>query len=107
MADTLKHYMQVITGGANTTCTPDSSSTKTVLSVSICNVHASTNVTFDMYAHDASTDHAILNNQSLPAGSTFIFNAKLVFEGNAEWLSVDPSAAVTGIHVVTTYLDQT
>jgi len=58
MADTLKHYMQVITGGANTTCTPDSSSTKTVLSVSICNVHASTDVTFDLYVKDSTTSTA-------------------------------------------------
>ena len=107
MADTLLRYMKVITDGANTAVMPAAASTKTVLSVMICNVHASTDVTFDLYAYDGSTDHAILNNQSLPAQSTFIWDSKLIFEGSGEYLSVDPSAAVTGIHVVTTYLDQT
>ena len=107
MADTLKHYMQVITDGSNTNVLGTAASTKTVLSVSICNVHASTDVTFDLYAHNSTSDHAILNNQSLPAGSTFIWNSKLIFEGSGEYLMVDPSASVTGIHVVTTYLDQT
>ena len=109
MADTLKRYCEVITGGANTNVMGTAASTKTVLSVMICNVHASTDITFDLYAHTSnpSGDHAILNNQSLPAQSTFIWDSKLIFEGSGEYLSVDPSAAVTGIHVVTTYLDQT
>ena len=107
MADTLKHYMQVITDGSNTNVLGTDNNTRTVLSVSICNVHASTDITFDLYAKNSSDYHAVLNNQSLPAGSTFIFNSKLVFEGSGEFLSVDPSASVTGIHVVTTYLDQT
>ena len=107
MADTLKRYMKIITDGANTAVMPAAASTKTVLSVMICNVHAATDVTFELYAYDGATDHAILNNQSLPAQSTFIWDSKLIFEGNSEYLKVDPSASVTGIHVVTSYLDQT
>ena len=106
MADTLKRHCQVISDGANTAVMPTSTSTKTVLSVMICNIHATTDVTFDLYAYANSGDHAILNNQSLPAQATFIWDSKLIFESN-EYLKVDPSAAVDHIHVVTTYLDQT
>ena len=108
MADTLKRYLQIITDGTNTKVMPDDvNSTKTVLSVMICNTHATTDITFDLYATDAATDHAILNNQSLPAQSTFIWDSKLIFEITAEHLKVDPSVSGPGIHVVTTYLDQT
>ena len=106
MADTLKRYMQVITGGANTTCTPDSSSTKTLLSCQVTNTSA-TDITFDMFATNSGGDHPVLNNQSLPASATFIFNSKIVFEGSGEYLKIDPSASVSAIHVVTSYLDQT
>ena len=48
MADTLKRYLQIITDGANTKVMPDDvNSTKTVLSVMICNTHATTDITFD------------------------------------------------------------
>ena len=106
MADTLKRYMQVITGGGNTNVMGTAASTKTLLSCQIMNT-SSTDITFDLYAHNSTSDHAILNNQSLPANATFIFNSKVVFEGSGEYLMVDPSAAVSAIHVVTSYLDQT
>ena len=105
MADTLKRYMVVITGGADTQVLPTSTSVKTVLSCIVHNTHASTTATFDLTAFAGSATHNLLKDQSLPAKSTFIWNSKVTLEAN-EYLKVDPSN-VANVTVVVSYLDQT
>jgi len=105
MADTLKRYMVQISNGADTAVMPTSTSVKTLLSCIVHNTSA-TDVTFDLTAYAGSATHNLLKNQSLPAKSTFIWNSKVTFEAN-EYLKVDPSASVTYVGVLTSYLDQT
>ena len=107
MADTLKRYCAKIDNGADTDILGTAATTKTVLSVSVCNTSA-TDITFDLFARDSNAaQHNVLNDQSLPAGSTFIWNSKLVFVGSGEYLKLHPSASVSDIFVITSYLDQT
>ena len=78
----------------------------TVLSISVCNTHASTDTTFKLRLNPSSGNTTdIYLTQSLPAESTFIHNSKIVLK-QGDVLEFETSAAVT-CNIVTSYLHQT
>jgi len=111
MADTLntdriEHVAQVgsaVLDGA-------ASKTYTVLSVSICNSHATGDEIFNMYVTEAnkSTPIYIYRKQTIPALATFIHNDKIVLLASEElWIDYEAAPDGTdGIHIVVSYLDQ-
>ena len=109
MADTLINKFST-EASANTdetiTDALGSSEVLTVLSISFCNTHASTDTTFDLRIDvSGGTDGFIYLNQSLPAKSTFIHNSKIVLKQN-DTLVFQTSAAVT-CNMVVSALKQT
>ena len=107
MADTLINKFSTEASAASNEAITDalgSAEVLTVLSVSICNTHASTDTTFKLFI-DASTDGYIYLNQSLPAKSTFIHNSKIVLK-QGDVLTFSTSAAVT-CNIVVSALKQT
>ena len=107
MADTLKTNFIESTDTTVLNCVPANvDSTKTVLSIVICNTDASDSTEFDLYYYDNSSNIRIYNNQSLPAKATFIHNDKIVLEAEDE-LWVNASASSSTINYVVSFLEQT
>jgi len=85
----------------------------TILSITLCNTD-STDRTFSLflndtdntYGYNANMDFYIYKDQSLPSGSTFVHNEKIVMKHNEE-LIVQLAQSTTGVHISITYLEQT
>ena len=109
MADTLKGKFQVQASANSAASVSDAvgaSEVDTVLSISICNTHASTDTTIDLYIDPASGSNTyIYLNQPLPAKGTFIHSSKIVLK-EGDLLKFETSAAVS-CQVITSYLHQT
>ena len=110
MADVLKQVNATITDATGAAVLDGASSTTyTILSVSLCNTHASNDETFSVFRADAggsTNKRFIYHTQSLPALSTFVINDKIVLEASQELWVASPSASAT-IDVVVSYLEQT
>ena len=109
MADTLKTNFIESTDTTVLNCVPANvDSTKTVLSIVICNTDASDSTEFDLYYYNNSTNIRIYNNQSLPALSTFIHDSKLIVMPNHELQFVQSGGTTANpVHIITSYLAQT
>ena len=111
MADVLKTTRIEHTAAAGTAVLDGASSkTYTILSVSICNTHATTDEIFNMYVTTSGkgTPINIYKSQALPALSTFVHSDKIVLLASEE-LWVDYASDVDdtdGVHVIVSYLDQ-
>ena len=81
--------------------------TMTVISVSLCNIHASNDETFSMLRRDldgSSNPFYIYHTQGLPALATFIHNDKIVLSATTELWVLAGGTATIDVHV--SYLDQ-
>ena len=115
MADTLKVTFNESTNTSTEhECVPTNvDSTKTVLSIIVCNTDASDDAEFDLYMFGtptggSSNNFRIYNNQSLPALSTFIHNSKIIVMPNEELRFIQSgSTTASPVHITTSYLDQT
>ena len=111
MADTLTTQRIEHTAQAGTAVLNGASSkTYTILSVSLCNTHATGDEIFNMFVTTANkgTPIYIYRKQSLPALATFIHNDKIILLASEElWIDYESAPDGTdGIHVVVSYLDQ-
>ena len=112
MADTLKVAFATITQATGNSSGQDlvltgTNPACTVLSVSLCNTHASNDETFSMSVKDGdSTEYFIYVTQSLPAASTFIHNDKIILM-NGDTLNVVAPSGSADIDVIVSYLEQT
>ena len=118
MADTLKSKFDISAGttAVELTSVANSATTyQTVLSISLCNTHATQDHTFDIYVKDvlgghdgggANTLYYLYMTQSLPALSTFIHNDKIILM-NGDTLNVVSPSGSADIDVVVSYLEQT
>jgi len=111
MADTLKTVRIEHTAAAGTAVLDGAASkTYTILSVSICNTHATVAEIFNMYVTTANkaTPINIYRKQDIPALATFVHNDKIVLLASEElWIDYESAPDSTdGIHVVVSYLDQ-
>ena len=82
--------------------------TMTVLSISICNTHASNDETFSVWRTDldgSSNVFYIYHTQSLPALSTFMHPHKIVLGATSELWVGSPSASAD-IDCKASYMDQ-
>jgi hypothetical protein len=80
----------------------------TVLSIHICNTHASNDETFSLYRTDldgSSNPKFLYHTQSLPALSTFVVADKIVLGATTELWCASPSASAD-IDVHASYLEQ-
>ena len=77
--------------------------TYTVISVTFCEQGAADEL-ISMYVDDASNDIYILNAQSLPAKSTFVFSDKVVLEAADKLGFITAGSA--NVDVAISYLDQ-
>jgi len=77
--------------------------TYTIISVTFCEMGDADEL-ISMYVDDASNDIYVLNAQSLPAKSTFVFSDKLVLEAADKLGFITASAA--NVDVAISYLDQ-
>ena len=112
MADLLRTTRIEHTAAAGTAVLDGASSTTyTVLSVSICNTHATNDEIFSMFCTTANkgTPIYIYKSQSLPAKSTFVHNDKIVLLASEElWIEYASDVDNTdGVHVIVSYLEQT
>ena len=111
MADTLENsFSQTATSTSAIACTGTIASAEvfTILTVSICNSQT-VDTTFDLWIDPASgSDTYIYQDQSLPAQSTFMHNAKMVMI-TGDVLRISSSVALTspGIQVAVSFLKQT
>lgn len=109
MADTLKNKFSVEASANTSEAVSDTvaaNEVDTILSISICNTHASTDTTIDLFIDPASGSNSyIYLNQSLPAKSTFVHNSKIILK-EGDVLYFQTSAAVS-CQIVTSYLHQT
>ena len=112
MADTLKVAFATITQATGNSSGQDlvltgTNPACTVLSVSLCNTHATNDETFSMSVKDGdSTEYFIYSVQSLPGGATFIHNDKIILM-NGDTLNVVAPSGSADIDVVVSYLEQT
>ncbi len=101
--ETLKFLgIHALSNSANET-TVTSSHTYTIISVTFCEMGGADEL-ISMYVDDASNDIYVLNEQSLPAKSTFVFNDKLVLEAADKLGFITASAA--NVDVAISYLEQ-
>ena len=112
MADVLRTDRIEHTAQAGTAVLDGASSTTyTILSVSICNTHATVAEIFNMFVTTANkaTPINIYRKQDLPALATFVHNDKIVLEASQElWIDYESAPDGTdGIHIVVSYLEQT
>jgi len=83
-----------------------------IISVSICNIHATRDITFRLFVHNTPTNTTCFfyHNQPLPASSTFIFNTKIVLK-QGDQLQIEPTDTPANtsatIHVNVTGMKQT
>jgi len=121
MGDVLRSNFDISNGttAVELSTVADSTSTyQTILSISLCNTHATQDHTFDIYIKDvdgghdgggANTLYYLYITQSLPALSTFIHNDKIMMQDNEELYMVldSNSSPVNSVHIITSYLEQT
>ena len=112
MADVLRTDRIEHTAQAGTAVLDGATSTTyTILSVSICNTHATVAEIFNMFVTTANktTPINIYRKQDIPALATFIHNDKIVLEASQElWIDYESAPDGTdGIHIVVSYLEQT
>ena len=101
--ETLKFLgIHALSNSANET-TVASGHTYTIISVTFCEQGAADELV-SMYVDDASNDIYILNAQSLPSKSTFVWNDKIVLEAADKLGFITASAA--NVDVAVSYLDQ-
>tara|TARA_R110000824_G_C15215318_1_gene677065 strand:+ start:392 stop:715 length:324 start_codon:yes stop_codon:yes gene_type:complete len=107
MADTLKRYTTTgVTNSANTLYTAGSGVTATMLSISLCNIHATTDVLFDLKVMDGgSTEYYLYRDQSLPAQATFIHNGKLTLKATDTLVALTNVGATVDVYI--SVLEQT
>jgi len=109
MADVLRQDNATITNTTGEAIVNGASGkTYTILSISLCNTHATNDETFSVFRADdggSTNKRFIYHTQSLPAHSTFIHNDKIVLESLQELHVASPSASAT-IDVVISYLEQ-
>jgi len=107
MADRLMVTKTNITDATGAVCMDGvSGDSQTVLSISICNTHASNDETFDVLhtAAGGGSGVYIYVGQSLPAKSTFIHSDKIVVDDTDEiWVKAGGTA---DIDVIVSYLQQ-
>ena len=109
MAETLQESHLTVTDATGAILVQGATSKRmTVISVSICNTHASNDETFSLYRTDldgSSNPRFIYHTQSLPALSTFIHSDKIVLGATSELWCASPSASAD-IDVIASYLEQ-
>tara|TARA_R100001039_G_C1791470_1_gene72872 strand:- start:82 stop:408 length:327 start_codon:yes stop_codon:yes gene_type:complete len=108
MADILLNHFASVSNGAETALTIAGSFDVTILSFTICNNHATTDTTVDVYIKDSSNSdkfYYLYKTLSLPAKSTFEHTDKIVLDDNDD-LYYDPVASIQ-IEAVCSYLKQT
>jgi len=112
MGDLLKVAFATITQASGSSGGQDlvltgASIASTVLSVTLCNTHASNDETFSMSVKDGdSTEYFVYVTQSLPAASTFVHNDKIILMTGDTLNVVSPSGSAD-IDVIISYLEQT
>ena len=109
MADTLKNKFSTEASANTSEAVSDTvaaNEVDTILSISICNTHATTDTTIDLFIDPASGSNSyIYLNQALPAKSTFIHNSKIILkEGDVVYFQ---TSAAVNCQIVTSYLHQT
>jgi len=108
MADTLVSKYYHVTGGTAQAISPTDAHTKTILSVSFCNLDTTDTATFHLVARNSSNaDFGIYRNQSIPPLSTFIHNSKIIFGDDEELIFDQTSSTNCDIDIVVSYLNQT
>jgi len=108
MGDLLKSQFVTITDGSSTTVCTGANIASTILTVTLCNEHATNAETFSMSVIDSSDSNAeyfIYKDQPLPGYSTFEHSDKIVLD-NGDTLKIDPGSAGE-IDVYVSYLEQT
>jgi hypothetical protein len=109
MADLLKESNLTVTDATGGIIVQGATSkTMTVLSISLCNTHASNDETFSIWRTDldgSSNVFYVYHTQSLPALTTFIHSDKIVLGATSELWCGSPSASAD-IDVKVSYLDQ-
>ena len=110
MADTLKvlavNHTHNSGNGYTTAITGGSVTAATVLSISVCNTHATTDHTFSLiFKDEGSTSVQIYKDQSVPAKATFIHNDKIIMDA-ADTLQFTGDAG-DDLDIVISYLEQT
>ena len=108
MADRLLVKKTNITDATGAVCMDGvSGDSQTVISISICNTHASNDETFDIVhtvAGGPGTQFYIYKAQSLPANATFVHSDKIVVDDTDEiWVKAGGTAS---IDVIVSYLQQ-
>ena len=113
MADTLKrsNSNRLTSTTEVTPYTAGSGVTATILSISLCNIHASTDVLFELKIWDGAvdsdaTEKYLYRDQSLPANATFIHNSKVTLKA-ADSLVGALTASVDGVDTYISLLEQT
>ena len=109
MADILQSTVASVGNGAETALTVAGSYDVTILSFTICNNHATTDTTVDVYIKDSSNSdkfYYLYKTLSLPAKSTFEHTAKVILDDNDD-LYYDPASTSIQIEAVCSYLKQT
>jgi|TARA_R110000824_G_scaffold334600_2_gene521186 hypothetical protein len=102
-------WAQTTNGGSDSDILPVAATTRTVLSISICNQSTSVDIGFDIgyLANDTSPHRYIYRHQSVPALGTFIHNSKLVVKPTDNLqLRTPTSTANTDLGIVVSYLEQ-
>jgi hypothetical protein len=115
MADTLKANYETSNGTTEIKILDGAGSdiTYTILSITFCNTHASTDHTFDLFLDDIAGRYGtadghfyIYQTQSLPALSTFIHSDKfIIFDDDELVFALDASG--TDVDISISYLEQT
>ena len=109
MADLLKQANATITDATGAAILDGAASKAyTIISLSICNTHASNDETFSVFRSDAggsTNKRFIYDTQSLPAKETFMHPHKIVLEASQELWVASPSGSAT-IDGVIGYLEQ-
>ena len=102
-------WAQTTNGGSDSDILPVAATTRTVLSISICNQSTSVDVGFDIgyLVNDTSPHRYLYRHQSVPATGTFIHNSKLVVKPTDNLqLRTPTSTANTDLGIVVSYLEQ-
>ena len=111
MAEVLKNVRAEITTTAGSAVLDGAASkTYTILSVTVCNSHATNDETFNMFCTTSGkgTPIYIYEQQSVPAKATFEHTSKIVLLASEElWIESDSDPDDTdGLHVIVNYLEQ-
>jgi len=103
----LTNMITHLTSGAQVDITPDPTSTsdvKTVLSVTMCNTHASNDASISLGINDGGSTVFLIRHQSLPAGATWEHSDKIVLGANGK-LNFSASGGAV-IDIIVSFLRQ-